>query len=171
MRCLAHARPYRKAMAKVNDTNIREVVQYLTAGTAEILLEEFNWTQDTLLEYLRGVWQNFDMTNTPLAELTSFDPEDNFDYTVKLKESTVRPDVGDFTKDSDRRRDQSVRWFVDVLVYTLKDQFEWSDEDTDLFVDHIDGYITDMRERSRSLEQLLGRLREVHSLDLRMHLR
>ena len=169
MKCIAYKKQYERAKNKLNEKNIREVVRFMTAATSELMLERFKWSQDRLVEYLQAVWQNFNMTNTPLADMDSFDPGYNFDYRVKTKQSTVRTEVSEFTKSIDAYRDQAVRWFIDVLVYTLKDRYEWADSTTDRFVRGLDPYLKALREKTLTADMMIEKLKAEYQLDLRMH--
>ncbi len=170
MKCMANTKTFNKARKKSNDRNVRLVVRYLTAATAEIMLEKFHWSQERLLEFLTMVWHNFNMTNTPLAEVESFDPADNFGYKVKIKNGLVRSNVSPFVQALDSYAEKGAEWFIDVLVYTLKDHFNWADSTTDRFVRYIDGYLPKLRTGSVDVDVIIEKLKIEHGLDLRMHI-
>lgn len=90
MKCIAYKKQFNKATEKLRLQTIRQVVSFMTASTAEIMLSKFHWSQDRLIELLRRVWAQFDLTGSPLLDLNDFDPEDNFGYSYKLRNSLVR---------------------------------------------------------------------------------
>lgn len=170
MKCMANRKTYERAKNNLNNQNVRYVIRYMTAATAEIMLDKFHWSQCRLLEMLTSVWQNFNLTNTPLATVDSFNPEDNFGYKMQIKNSTIRKSSSVFSQCINQYKDQAIRWFIEVEVYTLKDEYNWSDSTTDRFVRYIDGYLAKLRDGTETVERMTEDLKERHKLDLRMHL-
>lgn len=168
MKCIAHKKSYAKAREKLINDYCRFIVKYLTTATAEIMLEKFNWSQERLEHFLRDMWANFDLTNTPLFEIGSFDPKGNYGYEVAVKHSLIRDKVSPYTREIDACREQATRWFIDVLVYTLKNSYDWADSTTDRFVNYLNGYLPALRDETASVDGMLDGLKLRHGLDLRM---
>ena len=168
MKCIAHKKSYAKAREKLIHDYCRFIVKYLTTATAEIMLEKFNWSQERLEHFIRDVWSNFDLTNTPLVNIEDFNPKENYGYEVAIKHTLVRDTVSPYTRHIDSCREQAVRWFIDMLVFTLKNSYDWADSTTDRFVSYLNGYLPALRDGTASIDGMLDGLKLRHGLELRM---
>ena len=171
MKCIAYKKQFNKATEKLRLQTIRQVVSFMTASTAEIMLSKFHWSQDRLIELLRRVWAQFDLTGTPLLDLNDFDPEDNFGYSYKLRNSLVRIEgVSPYSRASDDYAQQAMVWFLNIIVYSLKDDFGWADSTTDKFIRYLDAYLPLYQQGPAETYRITERLKEEHNVELRMHL-
>lgn len=171
MKCIAYKKQFTKATEKLREQTIRQVVPFLTASTAEIMLSKFHWSQDRLVELLRRVWAQFDLSGTPLLDLNDFDPEDNFGYSYKLRNSLIRIEGrSPYSHTLDAYAQQTMIWFLNIIVYSLKDDFGWADSTTDKFIRYLDAYLPLYQQGSSETFRIIERLKDEYDVELRMRL-
>ena len=113
----------------------------------------------------------FDLTGSPLLDLNDFDPEDNFGYSYKLRNSLVRIEgVSPYSRASDDYAQQAMIWFLNIIVYSLKDDFGWANSTTDKFIRYLDAYLPLYQQGPAETFRITERLKEEHNVELRMHL-
>lgn len=171
MKCIAYKKQFNKATEKLRTQTINQVVPFLTASTAEIMLSKFHWSQDRLIELLRRVLAQFDLAGTPLLDLDDFDPDDNFGYSYKLRNSLVRIEgVSPYSRTSDTYAQQAMTWFLNIIVYSLKDDFGWADSTTDKFIRYLDAYLPLYQQGPAETFRIIERVKEEHGVELRLNL-
>lgn len=171
MKCIAYKKQFNKATEKLRTQTINQVVPFLTASTAEIMLSKFHWSQDRLIELLRRVLAQFDLAGTPLLDLDDFDPDDNFGYSYKLRNSLIRIEgVSPYSRASDDYAQQAMTWFLNIIVYSLKDDFGWADSTTDKFIRYLDAYLPLYQQGPVETFRIIERVKAEHGVELRLNL-
>lgn len=157
MKCLA-----RKKNTLTKNQKIKAVLSYSIAATSEILLKDFNFSQDKVIDFSRYVSSKFDLCLTPLLSIKSYDPKENFDYTINPSSMTWA-----LYPFSHELRVYIVA-LLNLIIFSLLDDFDFSHKDCDAFIEHFTHYIFNFASGKWNTSEIVDRIADKYDFHLKI---